>query len=111
MNWLRKVAFGERAIVTKDAGLVGAQCPSEEGTACSNSPELARKPHEVASGSCGTAREVPPSEEHGACSSVPVLLAPMAVVNDIAFRQLSLELGCDITYTEMVSSKALSFAN
>lgn len=46
-----------------------------------------------------------------ACSSIPVLLAPMAGVNDIAFRQLSLELGCDITYTEMVSSKALSFAN
>ncbi|WP_443729422.1 tRNA dihydrouridine synthase DusB [Slackia isoflavoniconvertens] len=46
-----------------------------------------------------------------ACGSTPVLLAPMAGVNDIAFRQLSLELGCDITYTEMVSSKALSFAN
>lgn len=42
---------------------------------------------------------------------IPVLLAPMAGVNDIAFRQLCLEQGCDITYTEMVSSKALSFAN
>lgn len=44
-------------------------------------------------------------------SGVPVLLAPMAGVNDIAFRQLCLELGCGLTYTEMVSSKALSFAN
>ena len=42
---------------------------------------------------------------------VPVLLAPMAGVNDIAFRQLAIECGCDLTYTEMVSSKALSFAN
>ncbi len=42
---------------------------------------------------------------------IPVLLAPMAGVNDIAFRQICLEHGCDITYTEMVSSKALSFAN
>ena len=41
----------------------------------------------------------------------PVLLAPMAGVNDIAFRQLAIECGCDLTYTEMVSSKALSFAN
>lgn len=44
-------------------------------------------------------------------SSVPVLLAPMAGVNDIAFRSLCLECGADLTYTEMVSSKALSFAN
>lgn len=42
---------------------------------------------------------------------VPVLLAPMAGVNDIAFRSLCLECGADLTYTEMVSSKALSFAN
>lgn len=45
----------------------------------------------------------------GAC--VPVLLAPMAGVNDLAFRQLCVECGADLTYTEMVSSKALSFAN
>ena len=43
--------------------------------------------------------------------AVPVLLAPMAGVNDIAFRQLCVECGVDLTYTEMVSSKALSFAN
>ncbi len=42
---------------------------------------------------------------------VPVLLAPMAGVNDIAFRALCLGCGADLTYTEMVSSKALSFAN
>ncbi|MDO4443125.1 MAG: tRNA dihydrouridine synthase DusB [Slackia sp.] len=42
---------------------------------------------------------------------VPVLLAPMAGVNDLAFRQLCVECGVDLTYTEMVSSKALSFAN
>ncbi|MFR3272424.1 MAG: tRNA-dihydrouridine synthase [Slackia sp.] len=35
----------------------------------------------------------------------------MAGVNDIAFRQLCVECGVDLTYTEMVSSKALSFAN
>ena len=47
-----------------------------------------------------------------ACAaSVPVLLAPMAGVNDLAFRQLCVECGVDLTYTEMVSSKALSFAN
>ena len=41
----------------------------------------------------------------------PALLAPMAGVNDIVFRRLCLEQGCDLTYTEMISSKALSFAN
>ena len=40
-----------------------------------------------------------------------VLLAPMAGVTDEALRSLCLELGADLTYTEMVSSKALSFAN
>ena len=40
-----------------------------------------------------------------------VLLAPMAGVNDIAFRSICVEQGADLTYTEMVSSKALSFAN
>ncbi len=52
-------------------------------------------------------RSVAPACEGG----VPVVLAPMAGVNDIAFRELCLERGCDLTYTEMVSSKALSFAN
>lgn len=40
-----------------------------------------------------------------------VLLAPMAGVTDSAMRTLCLEAGADLTYTEMVSSKALSFAN
>ncbi len=45
------------------------------------------------------------------CPEIPVALAPMAGVNDIAFRSLCLSLGADLTYSEMVSSKALSFAN
>ena len=47
----------------------------------------------------------------GGHADIPVLLAPMAGVNDLAFRQLCVECGVDLTYTEMVSSKALSFAN
>lgn len=50
-------------------------------------------------------------EGEGSFASVPVLLAPMAGVNDICFRRLCIEKGADLTYTEMVSSKALSFAN
>lgn len=40
-----------------------------------------------------------------------MLLAPMAGVSDVAMRQLCLEAGVQLTYTEMVSAKALSFAN
>ena len=40
-----------------------------------------------------------------------VLLGPMAGVTDTAMRTLCLGQGADMTYTEMVSSKALSFAN
>lgn len=40
-----------------------------------------------------------------------VLLAPMAGVSDEAFRVLCLEQGADLTYTEMVSAKGLSYAN
>ncbi len=40
-----------------------------------------------------------------------VILGPMAGVTDTAMRTLCLEQGADMTYTEMVSSKALSFAN
>lgn len=40
-----------------------------------------------------------------------VLLAPMAGVSDEAFRTLCLEQGADLTYTEMVSAKGLSYAN
>ncbi len=40
-----------------------------------------------------------------------VILGPMAGVSDEAMRSLCLAHGADMTYTEMVSSKALSFAN
>lgn len=40
-----------------------------------------------------------------------VLLAPMAGVSDKAFRVLCREQGADLTYTEMVSAKGLSYAN
>ncbi len=39
----------------------------------------------------------------------PVLLAPMAGVTDLPYRALCKELGCDFTYTEMVSAKGLAF--
>ena len=115
MNWLRKVAFEECA--AEAAG------DMEEANASSSSDGGASRavPHEPNSTECAVRASsglfehvASPSEgldARKACSSIPVLLAPMAGVNDIAFRQLSLELGCDITYTEMVSSKALSFAN
>lgn len=40
-----------------------------------------------------------------------LILAPMAGVGDEVFRQLCLEQGAQLTYTEMVSAKALSYAN
>ena len=40
-----------------------------------------------------------------------LLLAPMAGVTDEAMRSLCVEHGASLTYTEMVSAKALSFAN
>lgn len=40
-----------------------------------------------------------------------LLLAPMAGVTDIALRTLSREFGADMTFTEMVSAKGLSYAN
>lgn len=40
-----------------------------------------------------------------------VLLAPMAGVSDIALRTLCREQGADMTFTEMVSAKGLSYAN
>ncbi len=38
-----------------------------------------------------------------------VFLAPMAGVTDLAFRRVCHEYGCALSYTEMVSAKALSF--
>lgn len=40
-----------------------------------------------------------------------VLLAPMAGVSDMAMRTLCREQGADMTFTEMVSAKGLSYAN
>lgn len=44
-------------------------------------------------------------------SGTPIILAPMAGVTDPVFRMLCEEQGADITFTEMVSAKGLSFAN
>jgi nifR3 family TIM-barrel protein len=41
----------------------------------------------------------------------PVLLAPMAGYTDVVFRALCTSFGCDLTYTEMVSAKGLTFGN
>lgn len=41
----------------------------------------------------------------------PVFLAPMAGVTDISFRGLCKEMGCELVYTEMVSSKALYYGS
>ncbi len=41
----------------------------------------------------------------------PVALAPMAGVTDMPFRILCRELGCDLTFTEMVSAKGLLYGN
>jgi tRNA-dihydrouridine synthase len=35
----------------------------------------------------------------------------MAGVTDIAFRELCIEQGCGLVYTEMISSKALFYGN
>ena len=40
-----------------------------------------------------------------------VILAPMAGVSDEAFRQICIEQGAQLTYTEMISAKGLSYAN
>ena len=42
---------------------------------------------------------------------IPVVLAPMAGYTDVVFRALCVSFGCDLTYTEMVSAKGLSFGN
>lgn len=40
-----------------------------------------------------------------------VILAPMAGITDLPFRQLCKEQGCSLVYTEMVSAKAIYFNN
>jgi len=42
-------------------------------------------------------------------SEFPVVLAPMAGVTDLPFRQICRGMGCDLTYTEMVSAKGLHY--
>lgn len=39
------------------------------------------------------------------------ILAPMAGVTDIAFREMCLDHGADLTYSEMVSAKGLSYGS
>lgn len=41
----------------------------------------------------------------------PVFLAPMAGFTDVAFRSICKSMGCGLTYTEMVSAKALYYGN
>ncbi len=41
----------------------------------------------------------------------PVALGPMAGVTDLPFRQICSEMGCGLTYTEMVSAKAMYYQN
>lgn len=44
--------------------------------------------------------------------SVPrVILGPMAGITDVPFRQLCVEYGAELTFTEMVSAKGLSYEN
>lgn len=40
-----------------------------------------------------------------------VFLAPMAGVTDVAYRKICSEMGCGLTYTEMVSAKALYYGS
>ena len=40
-----------------------------------------------------------------------IILAPLAGVSDVAFRQMCIEHGAQLTFTEMVSAKGLSYAN
>lgn len=41
----------------------------------------------------------------------PVILAPMAGVSDYPYRQIIREMGCELVYTEMVSSKGLVYGS
>lgn len=43
--------------------------------------------------------------------SPKVLLAPMAGISDIAFRDICIEHGADLTYSEMVSAKGLAYGS
>ena len=43
--------------------------------------------------------------------SVPVFLAPMAGVTDMAYRILAHEMGCELVYAEMVSTNGINYRN
>ncbi len=43
--------------------------------------------------------------------NVPVFLAPMAGVTDMAYRILAREMGCELVYSEMVSDKGINYRN
>ena len=42
-------------------------------------------------------------------SGFPILLAPMAGITDMPFRELCMDFGAHMTYTEMISAKGLSY--
>ena len=42
---------------------------------------------------------------------IPIFFAPMAGVTDVTYRQICKKFGADVTCTEMVSAKALSYGN
>lgn len=42
-------------------------------------------------------------------SEFPILLAPMAGITDLPFREMCVSLGADFSYTEMVSAKGLFY--
>lgn len=44
-------------------------------------------------------------------SKTPILLAPMAGYTDIAFRSICNHFGCDLAFTEMISSRGLQYSN
>ena len=41
----------------------------------------------------------------------PIVIAPMAGITNGAFRELCFEFGAGLVYTEMVSDKAIYYAN
>lgn len=41
----------------------------------------------------------------------PVMLAPMAGITDMPFRRICKAMGCDLTFTEMISAKGLFYGN
>lgn len=43
--------------------------------------------------------------------NIPVFLAPMAGVTDMAYRILAREMGCELVYSEMVSDKGINYRN